>query len=67
MTKVVTKFNPDMNITANLPKDYKEKNPNAKKSDYPALVGYTALHIGKLTKFFFSNENYMLIIFSILI
>lgn len=47
MSKMVAKFKINVNESADLPKDYKKNNPLAKKSDYPALVGYTALHLGK--------------------
>jgi hypothetical protein len=46
-----------MNQVISLPKDYKELNPHAKKSVYPALTGYTSLHIGKLIKYCFSCKS----------
>lgn len=44
---MVAKFQPDMNCYVTLPKDFKKSNPKAKKANYPALTGYTALHFGK--------------------
>lgn len=44
---MIAKFQPDMNSHIALPKDFKDSTPKAKKSDYPALTGYTALHLGK--------------------
>jgi hypothetical protein len=37
-----------MNSTIGLPKEFKEKNPKAKRSEYPALTDLNVLHIGKL-------------------
>lgn len=44
---MIAKFQPDMNCHVTLPKDFKKSNPKAKKANYPALTGYTALHFGK--------------------
>lgn len=47
MELIVSKFGCDMDLAIALPKDYKKKNPNSKKSDYPKYTGYAALHFGK--------------------
>lgn len=47
MREVIKQFKPSMNDYIELPYDYKKENPKAKKSEYPNLTGYTALHIGK--------------------
>ena len=46
MDRIIEMFQPNMNLNAQLPKNFKKENPKAKRSDYPQKTGYTALHFG---------------------
>ncbi|KAI9485556.1 MAG: hypothetical protein EXX96DRAFT_12648 [Benjaminiella poitrasii] len=46
MKNVIKKARPNLNSTIQLPKDYKKNNPSAKRTDYPKLTGFGALHLG---------------------
>lgn len=43
---MLTLFKPNMSEYVTLPVNFKKDKSDAKKADYPALTGYTALHIG---------------------
>lgn len=47
---IIELFQPDMNATVQLPRDFFKENPKRKKSEYPAETGYTALHLGRMSK-----------------
>lgn len=49
MQKLLSVAKPDLNDCVALPKDFRKEKPDAKRADYPALTGYTALHFGKVS------------------
>lgn len=50
MDLALPKFGCNINGIVALPKDFKTKNLNAKKSDYPKLTGYGAIHFAAQTQ-----------------
>ncbi|KAK4515576.1 uncharacterized protein ATC70_010527 [Mucor velutinosus] len=50
MQKILSVAKPDLNDCVALPKDFKKEKPQAKRTDYPVLTGYTALHFACQTQ-----------------